>query len=123
MEHTDAQGRDLLMVYMSLVKPCKEAAAEHMIFKPTFEAHRTDKMGNSHLMYAAINRAPLKVFEMLVACKVDVNKVNDEKQNVMGQYLHENTSIDRAVVKCLLKAGFEVSLLAEEVRALIAEDI
>lgn len=37
MEHKDAEGKDLLMAYLSVVKPAKEAVVEHLVFKPNFE--------------------------------------------------------------------------------------
>merc|ERR1719272_1408571 len=78
-------------MYISIAKPIKANIVQHIMNHNEFNDKLGDRQKNTNLMYAAMFRADVDVFNIMVTqADWDMNRVNDDGLNVMDLYLKDN---------------------------------
>lgn len=78
------------------------------------DINRANNKDLTALLYAATYALPSTVFQLMIDHGANVNYVNRYNCNVLYLYCQFNKNLDLNVVKALLRAGFEPTLLPEE---------
>ena len=126
-EHVNKKGHNLLMAYFEWAKTVDfdvvvhiPPAVEYIISLPGCDVNHRDLSGRTMLHLAAHRlNCPVQVFEMLIDKGADVNAISNAYYSVLGLYLSRNTPHNPKIVKCLLKAGFDTSVLNKQQLELI----